>query len=62
MSTHEVGISDFFWAKNRQMANFIFKMAKIGCFLGFLVNCPASTAKKYVELLSDYLFVTRDFF
>jgi hypothetical protein len=23
MSTNEVGISDFFWAKNRQMANFI---------------------------------------
>jgi hypothetical protein len=35
MSTHEVGISDFIWAKNRQMANFIFKMAKIGDFLGF---------------------------
>jgi hypothetical protein len=27
-----------------------------------LVSCPASTAKKYVQLLSDYLFVTRDFF
>jgi hypothetical protein len=36
MSTHEVGISDFFGAKNRQMANFIFKMAKIGVFFGFL--------------------------
>jgi len=32
MSTHEVGISDFFGAKNRRMANFIFKMAKIGFF------------------------------
>jgi hypothetical protein len=27
-----------------------------------LVSCPASTAKKYVPLLSDYLFVTRNFF
>jgi len=27
-----------------------------------LVSCPASTAKKYVLLLSDYLFVTRDLF
>jgi hypothetical protein len=35
MSTHEVGIGDFFWAKNRQMANFIFKMAKIGFFWVF---------------------------
>jgi hypothetical protein len=26
-----------------------------------LVSCPASIAKKYVPLLSDYLFVTRDF-
>jgi hypothetical protein len=25
-----------------------------------LVSCPASTAKKYVPLLSDYLFVTKD--
>ncbi len=36
MSIHEVGIRDFFGAENRQMANFIFKMAKIGCSLGFL--------------------------
>jgi len=35
MSTNEVGISDFFWAKNRQMANFIFKMGKIGFFWVF---------------------------
>jgi hypothetical protein len=27
-----------------------------------LVSCLASTAKKYVPLLSNYLFVTRDFF
>jgi hypothetical protein len=40
MSTQEVGISDFFGAKNRQMAKvgcIIFKMAKMGCFLGFYV-------------------------
>jgi hypothetical protein len=38
MSTHEVGVNDFFGAKNRQMANFIFKMAKIGFFWVFKVS------------------------
>jgi hypothetical protein len=27
-----------------------------------LVSCHASTAKKYVPLISDYLFVTMDLF